>query len=383
MDSAAPAPEAFGHGTAYRLAVEEELSGLLWSKYNTLLGHPEPNRRFLGEIPASLMRADVERLFDGRREYLCCEKTHGERFHFFCTTVQTSQGRRPVQACLGRDSAWRLVALPAPLHVYRDTLVDGELVAGLDGRTFFFVVFTTMASAGVAVHAQDFTERYQLTQAFLRALERAAAEPETEAPELVPPFRPLSKRHLPMAQFRELVERVRPALPYRCDGYLFTPAALAMQFGHHPLLLKLKDLTDNTVDFRLRLPAAGGPASRPWVRNRVTLPEGPACTRVELWTTERRAGGAYEELLYAIGYLTAAALRTMGDARSRPLAAGDLHERVVECRLDLATGLWWPEDVRNKLYPNILDTVQKTCQNIEENIRPEELFMEPHTSAPR
>lgn len=371
-------PTKFGHGTAYLLSSDNELSEILWCKYNSLMDAEDHNRRFLGEIPASLMRENIPRLFDGRWQYVCCEKTHGERYHLFMTVVQTSRGRFTIQACLGRDSLWRLVSIPAPVDLFRDTLIDGEQVEEVDKATgkgtgkYYYVLFTAMAYKGTSVHSCDFLKRYSAKMDFLKRLKFAQEEQKRRGDhsDLELPFWILAKGWYPMSKFRHLVEEVRPNLPYNSDGFMFTPVCMGIHKGHHPMMLKLKDLTDNTVDFKLHL-VEGDPnlIRHPWVEPKTRLEVHSGRVVVELWCTRQLGVNDYEEMLYTMSYITREDIVRMGLS-----SYSDINGKIVECRINLETCLWKPESVRNKIYPNILATVEKTCKNIEENIRPEELY---------
>jgi hypothetical protein len=93
-----------------------------------------------------------------------------------------------------------------------------------------------------------------------------------------------------------------------------------------------------------------------------------SCLAIELWCTGRNAG-KYEMMLYTLSYVTSQDMARMG-----VLKLSDLDGQVMECKLELATGLWRPKVLRDKLYPNTLSTIEKTCLNICENIQPSELY---------
>jgi hypothetical protein len=372
----------FGTGTAVRLDKSDDLSSVLWSSVNSILDRNSTNRTFFGSIPSSLMRDDIPLLFRGDKRYMVMEKTHGMRFIMFLTTVLVEGAtiNQPVIAMLDRVGNWVLVSIPAIPSLFQGgTLLDGELVRNYDD-TFTFVMFDIFCVSGKRLVERSFVFRHKELNrvvSILKNSNRKATESKESSSSSFP-FVIGSKAFLHIGDIRKLCVEVIPKLPYPSDGILMIPVSTGIQFGHHSSLFKLKTGTDNTVDFLMRL-IQGTPNNR---RERLVplkkMPVYPSLQvtseriKVELWSSQyNRSSRSYEFVLFTHTLLTVDDL-----TRLHLRHFEDADDIVVEFRRNNDTMIWQPEIIRKKRFPNLLSTVLKTIQNIEENIHKEELYIE-------
>ena len=216
-------------------------------------------------------------------------------------------------------------------------------------------------------------------------------------------------------QAQHLHECVVPLLPFEEDGRCLVEVAKPVQPMQCPSILKWKDYVDHTIDFIVytRAPFALAPispippqSSDPDIRIFQDDTEYVASTLcVPLWlgvcadnvrdirifSRACATPNAIHELLQSTVSTEQTGEREETGAREQ-IETGDEYDpnfpmmyggsdtmgidgKIVECRWQPEAQCWILEAIRsNRSYPNSLNTVQKTCINIVENVRIEELF---------
>jgi len=327
------------------LCVDEAKASVLQS-YHELLGVAHYKERNPLPQPSSLERSHFPLLLE--RDYMIADKSDGTRYGLFLTQVQG----REMAVLLDRKLAVYQVPVAAARTHFRGSVYDGELV--LANGTQVFLVFDCVASKGVYVGEQSFLSRLSLIRAAFDLEGALVQSPEQAAQQARRgkiicggnahglTFKPklcLQLRHM------DTLLRQLPSLPYKTDGFIFTPAHEPVCFGTHPSLFKHKQLHSIDVevgpDGELLVGMGGAPDTAvlrtPLATLGVGFHVGPA-TQAEIAS---RPGGILE-----------LAMRRNGE---------DVELLFFAQRLD-------------KRHPNAVATVLRTVHNLRECITTEELL---------
>ncbi|KAL0095879.1 mRNA capping enzyme, catalytic domain-containing protein [Phycomyces blakesleeanus] len=184
-----------------------------------------------------------------REDYFVCEKTDGVRYLLFF--VHSPKG--PASFMFDRHQTWHYIPnLVFPVRnrdkeYLKDTLMDGELVADIDGdkKTWRFLVFDLMAINAVPVTQRSFNTRLGVEvlmpfDASLRNLEDSTKPPFT-----------LELKKMERAYGLHLVFGQMSKLKHSSDGVIWTPVKCPYVPGTCEKLLKWKPPELTTVDFRI------------------------------------------------------------------------------------------------------------------------------------
>jgi mRNA guanylyltransferase len=256
------------------------------------------------------------------------------------------------------------------MSLFSGTLLDGELVK-LKNGSFSFVVFDCLLSEGNNIMDRPLMHRLKQVKSAITKMTHSDSDSNSNLDlNLNFAYSVTTKQFLPTKDIRKLWTHVVPNLDHPSDGMIFTPVQTSVQVGHHPSLYKYKVGTFNTVDFLVKL-VQGSPKSAkipliPYYGK--TRDISSACILAELWTT-RYVRGTHENVLYTTTYVTQEHLQKMSLDKFV-----QVDNKVVECGWNPNDKMWHLKTVRNKPFSNILATIERTVENIEENIQPEELF---------
>lgn len=294
--------------------------------------------RFPGSVPCSIMRSDLDLL--RTRHYVAFEKTDGTRYLLLCTMVND------VSFCVLIDRHWtaRIIRLQFEPDVFeRNTMFDGELVQNLHTNQWHFLIFDLVSSGELSTRQQNYVLRMNAANHIIRS-----------------EFRPDSSRDAFLLQVKryekmEDIERLRHAdkeyKGFSTDGYLFMPVNNYVAPFRNRAILKWK--SKHTIDFELRyrsgigleyylkdehdVPKYFGPVPPP------TAPTAPTQHRQVLTECLER------------------------------IRAGE--RVIVECDYDSAESMWFVIKERvDRQGANAEYTVERTLDNLRENITKEELF---------
>jgi mRNA-capping enzyme len=319
---------------------------------------PHERPHFPGSQPVSLDRANMALLTDAR--YAVTWKADGTRYLVYALPwgaylldrafgVVRVQARFPTRPPPGSKH------LVGPPHM--GTLLDGEMVVDEDvatgARTRRFLAYDLVALNGARVADRPFDARHALIESDVvrpRTRERDAAARRAPGAtyqyegEL---FRLRRKEFWPLAKAAYLLDRFIPALSHESDGLILQPADDAYVPGTCPQLLKWKFAHLNSVDFKLRVDAAGDKT---------------------LLLLETRKDKEARGLVPLAG----ASVDVAGVADERALSG-----KIVECAWDAARACWVGLRVRpDKDEPNAVSTYEKVMKSITDNVREADLLEE-------
>lgn len=363
----------FADGVCFPVTDKMPVVSVLRRNLSHLTGMRQ-NRRassFPGPLPVSLDRSRLPILFRGDVEYSVSEKTDGVRYVCMFTSVRGN----PVVVLMNRALRWVVVEMRGPSHLFKGTLLDGELVFNAMHSRHELVVFDCYAVVGRRCSHQSLLTRRSHAEHVITMCNRN--EQSSSATKRRSCFRLVLKPVVPMSGIRKLVQDIR-GVGRPVDGLVFTPNPMAVQFGRHDALLKWKSPRDHTVEFLIRLHDVN---TRPSDDNSTEYHPRPfsmqitsSCVPVRLWCSKfDTSTRKYSLMLFTSSYVTAAAMQ---EHNVRSIIEYD--GAVVECRRCPHTGLWFPENIRDdRPFPNELRTVLATDASIDENMCVEELFQPP------
>lgn len=316
------------------------------------VGHTADNRariaepRFPGAVPCSIMREDLDLL--RKEHYVAFEKTDGTRYLMLCTSLPAPRrGDPPTNFCVLVNRRWeaRIVRVQFAQDVYdRNTLFDGELVQNTETGRWVFLIFDLVSSGHVSTSRDNYVKRMKSAHQIVHNSLRQ--EPSVDA------FDISVKRYEKMEQMDRLYNAEKNYRGFPTDGYVFMPVRRFVAPFRNRQILKWKDSSNSTVDFQLRFSAENG--LEYWMKDTHSAPKyfGPVAIDFTLAESHTELIQKYAE---------------------RVRSAGD--QPIVECAFDQSRHLWYMVCERNdKQSPNAEYTVQRTLDNVRENITKDELF---------
>lgn len=356
----ASVPDGVDHGDAFGEAVHpDEVARIQASVFELVHGRPlGPHERphFPGSQPVSLARANMPLL--SSRRYSVTWKADGTRYLLYLLPcgaylldrafgVQRVHARFPTRAPPGSSR------LAGPPHVH--TLLDGEMVIDDDvatgERTRRFLAYDLVALNGKPLIGRPFKERYAAIESDVIAprsrerdayVKRAPGAVYDYGGEL---FRTRRKEFWPLAAASRILDKFIPSLSHESDGLILQPADDGYIPGTCPELLKWKFAHLNSVDFKLRVDAAGDRT---------------------LCLLETRKDKEARGIVPLAG--AAVDVSAVPDAR-------ELSGKIVECAWDGARSCWLFLRVRtDKDEPNAVSTYEKVMQSIRDNITERDLL---------
>jgi hypothetical protein len=304
------------------------------------------------------MREDIHKLFNSENTYAVLEKTDGIRYLLFFTRYKA----QPVAVLLDRAFNCSLVVdVLGYEELYQGTILDVEYLLDRKTGKHTFYVFDVIARFGkswIGKVKRHYIDRIHTAKIIVEEL-------------LFPPLQYLLgiefvvKEPWPINELQTFVTSVLPErkLKVPIDGLIFVCLENPYKSGQDFETFKWKKENDHTAEFHLRF-AHTAPSYTP---HDSMDPFSYSSERVpvELWVDNTPK----EKLtFYTKTYVERSRLPQYECKRLL-----DLDQKIVECRL--VSGRWVLEKIRkDKKTPNHLITIQKTEENIKENIQMEELF---------
>lgn len=348
----------FAGGVAHRV-VDPRWHAILLGAVLDTCGWYKTRADYPGTNPVSLSRAALPTLAYGcvTGAYLACEKTDGVRY-LWCAVRAVPPGESEAQSVtlmMDRSlSMWLVRHEAIGLSLFDGTAIDGELVTCADG-VHRFVAFDMQAHAGSCLVSTPFRDRLRCLAYALDVEYRASASCD--------PFVLVRKEYFGVDQERTLLwlatEYADDELPYPSDGLLFAPVDAPMRMGRDDAVIKWKRAGTHTVDLAL---------SRSLVCD-----TGDAYDLMML-TVDGRMAIVCGGVTVSDEELAACGIRGSPDALPQPV--------IVECAYDeppphvpptvheRTYGRWRPIKLRvDKRAPNYCYTLQKTVENIREDVR--------------
>ena len=181
---------------------------------------------FPGPQPISIERRHFSML--KRQPYVVCEKTDGIRYMLVSWTFEDRR------ACVLVDRAFQ--TRPVAMAVPRDTVLDGELVHGRDGK-WLYMIYDAVMIKGQNVSQQPLTERLAAAAKLVKSVLRSTKDV----------FEMRVKEMVPLESIHEL--KPLDKFPYETDGIVLTPVNEPVRVGTHETLFKWKPHDRITIDF--------------------------------------------------------------------------------------------------------------------------------------
>lgn len=313
---------SFGAGTA-KFVLDIQVRQYVLAKVEQMWQHGR--KGFPGSLAVSLMSADVDQL--RHHEYVCLPKTDGERYMMVCFR---DEDRRPTCAFVERTGEVYILQMVLHQRMFDGGIYDCELARAHDG-TWILHVFDCIVHAGTVIAPLDYEAR-------LRACNDAAHNMcQNSHPARC--FDMRAKSATPVdaatAMLHEDSDGIGPI-----DGVILVRAQGRYRAGKDTTLFKFKKR--HTIDLKI-------------------IPD----LNKEL---QMCAIDSQTKQLVAVQPLvpTVELLARLGVTNPIHLAG-----TVVECEWCAAPAEpagWRPFKLRSKTKPNNLFTVQRTRQNIVENL---------------
>ncbi|KAF8344169.1 mRNA capping enzyme, catalytic domain-containing protein [Cantharellus anzutake] len=300
--------------------------------------------RFPGSQPVSFKKLDIERLH--KADYWVCEKSDGIRVLMLIVPVQAGQ-----EICLiDRKNAYRIVPNLYFPH-YGDktrplghTLLDGELVLDVDAvskhETLRFLAFDCLVCDGTNVMDRILEKRYGRLMNFVIA-----------------PHQNMLRELPDMARNRPFdIEEDIPRLKHGTDGLIYTCVDTPYVVGTDSNLLKWKEPSQNSVDFKSELrfpPSPNRPQEPDYAAKPVFL--------LNAFHGERRGAAHYEYFdIMEVDDVTWDKMKTTGE---------QYDDRIVEVAWDMKTQNWTFLRFRDdKTDGNHISVIQNILESIRDGV---------------
>lgn len=278
------------------------------------------NDTFPGPQPSSIERKHLKTL---KNDYMVCDKTDGVRYAFVCCTVNDKK----VACIVNRRLDAFIMKVRVPKACAKGTVLDGEVVTNDQGKTIF-LVYDCVAMCGVSTTTLPFTERMKHADTFINQYKPN----ETDAVIFI------KKTFFPLSRVEEFLIRKRN---YVTDGVILIPNNAHVKTNTHLTYFKLKNGSENTVDFALDC------------RGTMFLQQHGQLKK----TINKITDGSSSHINFDV------------DGQ----IIDNVNCVIVECKF-VTNKLWTLMLIRrDKNMPNSLYTYKKTLINITENIQVEEL----------
>jgi hypothetical protein len=299
---------------------------------------------FAGPQPSSLLRQQLKDI--QQEEYIVMDKTDGVRHLLLLTSV----GSMELICLINRaNDVWVVPGLSAPIYLYKDTLVDGEIVQLHNGQ-WKFVGFDGIHSSGISLTQYRYTDRVTIAKNVLSQIQPHDCN-------VAAPFSCSVKPYIVfgLGKLRAFIEAVKN-MPYKTDGLILTPNNLPVQTGTHKTMFKLKRESDHTVDLLVRFDSVSSFVHLYSIGHSITV-SGKQQLTYDLVSTQSSES-------------TFRSMSLQNSVHSARLAK-QCQERIVEFRE--TEGVYHALCIREKDLPNSSDVVAATITNKKENIQFSEL----------
>ncbi len=283
------------------------------------------NDDFPGPMPVSLELKKFNKLIN--YHYMICVKSDGTRFFMLCDNGKTFLINRK----------FKIYEVFVKTTGNNTFLFDGELIQN-NNSEWVYIIHDCICMERRNISQDSFDQRYEAIKCFLEDYYCSNDKGET--------FRISKKEFFDLSvtgieNFREYIKNI----DHKVDGYILTPVKLPIGTKTQFTLFKWKPLNMHTFDFRV--------SENKSTYNVFALNEN---TEVLFASVDKDSedGKTFKEELNRVGYVP---------------------NSIIECNYNTDTKCYVPFLLRtDKNVPNSLYTIEKTMENIIENITEEELF---------
>jgi len=307
---------------------------------------------FCGALPCSLMRADLDYLYN--MEYMVSEKTDGVRH--LMLAYKDEKHAYSLLIDRGFRFYYTNVKFADFLREGDGTLLDGEIIWEPTG--FKYYVHDIVCMAGKKqVAALDYKSRMNQVTDILRW---GCFPPEDGNEQIML----LPKHIVPLKELSTLWYETIPNLAHQTDGLILTPNRLPHTGKKNKLMFKYKRPDDHTIDLQLdrRLDYCVGEVES--LSSRVDG-LGPPYSAFQLQTWDTHERHDFCEI-------------SMSPERWAAIGVPNPEQCpgiILECRYNSDRTMWVPIAWRNdKLVPNDIYTIQRTIKTMIEGLTIEELL---------
>lgn len=245
--------ERFAGGDAYRVIsphIREAIFATLKRMYAIV--NTQARFSFPGAQPCSVMRSDLPRLANDH--YVVAAKTDGTRYLMLASGSSNNESNQASKSnqqdmvfMIDRSLSVWIVPLFFRREMHKGrALFDGELVFDKASQKWIYQIFDLIGCG----------DRYKPRDNYICRMENAA---RLIRDELLPPafrsqpqpFITCVKHYYATHQIEKLVEEMRQNNTLCADGLVFTPVRLGIKPFRNQRMFKWKEQKDHTVDFAL------------------------------------------------------------------------------------------------------------------------------------
>lgn len=293
---------------------------------------------FPGPQPVSLERNEIIKL--SKYPYAVCEKTDGMRYFLLSCRIDNLNLNFIIDrkfSVFEAPGAWSCASS------FEGTLLDGEIVRDKEGN-FIYYPHDCILRGGINYSMENFKKRYEHTKE-ISILWRTISTSL---------FSINFKKITNLTNLSELLKE--SSTSHAVDGLIFTPIGLPVQTGTQHSLIKWKMPDKHTFDFEVE---KKGQRLDLYLFDKMSL--------IKFKTLNKRTASG-RRFFQALDNLEEFSLENLSLKESKPPT-----RFIVEC--EIVDGDYIPIKTRpDKTRPNSVRTVQRTLQNIEENITVVELL---------
>lgn len=340
----------------------------------------DPVSPFPGSLPQSILKSDIPTIYNAHCFYTIAPKTNGIRF----LLVACSFFNQKMLLLVDRAQHVYLLKCKCPDIIFDGTILDGELVLlekGPHKNEYCFLVYDSIMVCGVPCSEYNYLIRKLNALTLLESWEHSLLDSlgqtlnnptneniwlhhsldsskriflETSCEEnslrhvSTSPIIFRIKHVYEMNQIYEMLTKVIPSLDHEIDGLILTAVEPCVQMFKTNTIFKWKKGNDHTIDFLCNI-------IQPGVVDLMCF-----CNETKLW--------------YVWTQILTKTTPEMQHSVVECRYLYDTKDRIVKTSPHESSG-WIIETVRNdKNQPNLKSTVEKTWQNIEENLSLLDLF---------
>lgn len=242
----------FANHTAWKIENETVRKMLMTKLLSAWRVKGRTKHFFPGPMAVSVTKINLHNIVS--QKYMVCEKSDGERYLLFLTTVDSLN----VAVFINRSMEMFLSSFFFDNSVYQNTIIDGELISLLPAggaptseggappvRGWVFMSFDIVCVCGVNLKKNKLSER--LTELHNLLSHKYFISKSDVCGLFMKRFYDLSATAAPAQQLESAMNSMKST--YNSDGLIFTPVDLGVMENTHYSLLKWK--SSDTIDFQI------------------------------------------------------------------------------------------------------------------------------------
>ena len=198
---------------------------------------------FPGPMAVSVTKINLHNIVT--QNYMVCEKSDGERYLLFMTTIESLN----IAVFISRSLEMFLTPFFFDNSVYQNTIIDGELISLTSTKKWVFMSFDLVCVCGINLKKNKLPER--LTELHNLLARKYFISNSDVCGLFMKKFYDISKGNHPAGGAAKQLDNALNSMKitYLSDGLIFTPIDLGVMENTHYSLLKWK--SSDTIDFQL------------------------------------------------------------------------------------------------------------------------------------